>query len=133
MSAFTVRKNLVRYILGLLLLVLALNAFAGGYYAMAGAPNVPLSWLRGSPFNTYFIPGLILFLFVGGAALFAAIMVFRQQPIARKAAIACAAILFGWIVVQMLIIGYVSPLQPAIAITSIVILLLATQLPKHGH
>ena len=38
-----------------------INALAGGYYSMAGARNVPLEWLKGSLFDSYFIPGVVLF------------------------------------------------------------------------
>ena len=36
---------------------------------MAGAENVPVEWLQGSPFHSYFIPGLFLFLTVGGIVI----------------------------------------------------------------
>ncbi len=85
MSATSIK--IIRYTLGLVLFLVAINAFAGGYYGMAGAKNVPLEWLTGSPFHSYFLPGLILFLAVGGSALFAAIAVFRNTPIARTASI----------------------------------------------
>ena len=55
----------IRITLGVILALLALNALGGGYYGMAGAENVPLEWLEGSPFKTYFIPSLILFLIIG--------------------------------------------------------------------
>src|SRR4051812_27480018 len=54
------RREGSRWILGSLLLLVALNAFGGGYYGMAGAPNVPTEWLEGSPFTSYFLPSLIL-------------------------------------------------------------------------
>jgi len=54
-------KNPIRYSLGALLIILAVNAFGGGYYGMAGAEGVPIEWLNGSPFPNYFIPGLFLF------------------------------------------------------------------------
>jgi len=38
------------YSLGVLLLVVALNAFGGGYYAMAGAVGVPVEWLKAARF-----------------------------------------------------------------------------------
>ena len=58
-----------RYSLGGLLAFGALNAFAGGYYGMSGAEDVPREWLEGSPFEDYFIPGLILFLVVANREL----------------------------------------------------------------
>lgn len=66
----------IRYSLAILLLILVLNAFGGGYYGMAGAEGVPKEWLNVSPFNNYYTPSLFLFLFVGGSALLAAVTVF---------------------------------------------------------
>src|SRR5690349_9745215 len=109
-------EKLVRYTLAILLLLVAINAFGGGYYGMAGAKNVPMKWLKGSPFHNYFIPSLILFVCVGGSALFAAIAVFTRHHIEHKAAFICGIIIIVWISVQIAIIGYVSWLQPAIAI-----------------
>jgi len=42
--------------------------------------------LKASPFQTYFIPALILFVIVGGSALIASMAVFRQHRLALKAA-----------------------------------------------
>jgi len=125
-------EKFIRYTLGILLLVLALNAFAGGYYGMAGAKNVPVEWLKDSPFHSYFIPGIILFLCVGGSAFFAAIAVFMQRRIARKAAFFCSTIVLLWLSVQVVIIGYVSWMQPATAVAAVIILFLTWQLRKHG-
>jgi hypothetical protein len=125
--------KLVRTTLGGLLLLLAINAFGGGYYAMAGAENVPVVWLKDSPFSSYFIPGIILFTVVGGSALFACIMVFRKQRIGSKAALVCGIITIVWLFVQVAIIGYVSLLQPITGIAAICILILAIKLPEHAH
>jgi hypothetical protein len=50
----------IRTLLGALLTVGALNAFAGGYYGLSGAEGVPREWLAGSPFRDYFVPSVIL-------------------------------------------------------------------------
>jgi hypothetical protein len=81
----------IRYSLGGLLAFGALNAFAGGYYGMSGAEDVPREWLEGSPFADYFIPGIVLFVVVGGSLLAAAIAVLAGLRLARLAAIACGA------------------------------------------
>lgn len=120
---------LIRYSLGLLLSFAALNAFGGGYYGMAGAEGVPVEWLEGSPFRNYFIPGLILFVIVGGSFLFAAIAVFAKLSIARRAAVSSVIIVFMWLSVQLSIIGYVSWMQPVTAITGVMILVLSFLLP----
>jgi hypothetical protein len=114
-----------RYTLGGLLAFGALNAFAGGYYGMSGAEDVPREWLEGSPFEDYFIPGLVLFVVVGGSLLAAAIFVFVGLHLARLVAIAAGVVVLGWLVVETLIIGYVSWMQPATTIGVLLILLLA--------
>ncbi|HCY77519.1 MAG TPA: hypothetical protein DHV28_16510 [Ignavibacteriales bacterium] len=124
-------EKLMRYTLGVLLLLLAINAFGGGYYGIAGAKDIPTEWLEGSPFQNYFIPSLILFVGVGGSALVAAILVFRQHNVASKAAFICVLIVLVWLIVQVAIIGYVSWMQPTTAIVSFLILLLNWKLPKY--
>ncbi|HUZ60132.1 MAG TPA: hypothetical protein VMU83_15265 [Hanamia sp.] len=119
----TSKKN-IRYTLGILLLLVALNAFAGGYYGMTGAEGVPVQWLAGSPFRNYFIPGLFLFAVIGSLALVAAIAVFRQSELARKITFFCVVVILAWLAVQVSIIGYVSWMQPVTATIAILILFL---------
>ncbi|MCC7158127.1 MAG: hypothetical protein LC117_00575 [Bacteroidia bacterium] len=126
-------ENIIRYSLSILLLLVALNAFAGGYYGMAGAKTVPTEWLKGSPFRNYFIPGLFLFVVVGGSALLAAIFILIRHHLAQKVASACGIIILLWLLVQVVIIGYVSWMQPTTAVTAVIILLLTWQLKKYGH
>ena len=131
MSKNKFHEKLIRYPLGVLLMLVAINAFAGGYYGIAGAKNVPTEWLRNSPFNNYFIPSLILFIGVGGSALFAAVAVFWRHRIGRIAAFICGVIIVLWLTVQIAIISYVSWMQPATAVAAIIILFLTWQLPKY--
>lgn len=121
---------ILRIFLGILNAIMALNAFAGGYYALSGAKGVPTEWLSGSPFHDYVVPGLFLFIVVGGAFLIAAIAVFARLRIARSATRLAVAIVLIWLVVQVAIIGYVSWMQPATGIVAIAIALLGSILPK---
>ncbi|MBN2275703.1 MAG: hypothetical protein JXR41_00965 [Bacteroidales bacterium] len=125
-------QMIIRYILGSLLAFIALNAFGGGYYGMSGAEGVSTELLEGSPFKNYFIPGLILFVVVGGAFLFAAIAVFARFPIARKASFAAVYVVLIWLIVQIAIIGYVSWMQPVTAIVALIVFFLAWFLPKQS-
>lgn len=129
----TLPSKIVRYSLGTLLLLVAINAFGGGYYGMSGADAVPLAWLKGSVFHSYFIPSLILFVCVGGTALMAGIAVFKHHKFATKAALIAGSITIGWITVQVAIIGYVSWLQPVIFIVAVIILILTLLLRKYDH
>lgn len=124
-------RSVSRYLLSGLLAFGALNAFGGGYYGMAGAEGVPIEWLEGSPFDDYFVPGLILFVAVGGSLLAAAIAVFANLSMARAAAVGATAVLFGWLVIETLMIGYVSWMQPATAVGGLVILRFARRWPKY--
>lgn len=114
-----------RYGLGVLLGILALNAFAGGIYAMAGAEGVPVAWLEGSAFSSYFIPGMILFAIVGGLAAIAAIAVLAKRESGYDLAKAAGWTLMIWIVTQLAIVGFVSFLQPTTFAVALAILTLA--------
>ena len=118
-------RRVIRSIIGVLLGIIALNAFGGGVYGMMGAEGVPVTWLEGSPFNSYFIPSLILFLVVGGLSLAAAVAVLLHSHHAHGLVTTAVAVIFIWLAVQISIIGYVSWMQPAVAITAFIILVLA--------
>lgn len=116
--------KLIQITLGVILAFVALNAFGGGYYGMAGAKSIPIEWLEGSPFRSYFLPGLFLFVAVGGLCLFSSVAVFKNRKIGRSGSFMSGILMLSWILVQVSIIGYVSWMQPAIFITGLVILAL---------
>ena len=118
-------RDVNRYILGVLLAFLALNAFAGGIYAITGAEGVPVEWLHGSAFTSYLIPGLALFIVVGGSAALAAVSVFAKRESGFDAAKLAGWLLVVWLLAQLVIVGFVSWLQPATATLAVVILSLA--------
>lgn len=124
------RFDAERAFLGAFLAFLALNAVGGMIYGLTGAKGVPTEWLAGSPFSDYRQPSLILGVVVGGTLVAAAVAVFARWPVARPLALASGAVLLGWIVIQLAMIGYVSWMQPAIAISAAVILALAVRLDR---
>ena len=135
MGAATTRDSIsivptIRSVLGPLLAVGAVNAFAGGYYGLSGAEGVPTEWLEGSPFSDYYVPSLFLFVVVGGSLLFAAIAVFARPHIAGISAAVAGLVVLGWIVVQVAVIGYVSWMQPTTFVAGLLILVLARSLAK---
>lgn len=125
-------RSVVRVVLGGLLALVALNAFGGGYYGMAGADGVPTAWLDGTPFTTYLIPSVILFVVVGGSMLLASIAVLARWSIARRIALLAGAVVLGWICVQVAMIGYVSWMQPTTFVAGLVVVALAAQLDRAG-
>lgn len=119
-----------KYVLGILLLFVALNAVGGGYYGLSGAKGVPREWLAHSAFSDYLIPGLILLFIVGGACLGAALAVLGGLPAARRLAAGAGLILLVWTATEVAIIGAESWLQLVTALVGVTIVLLALGLPK---
>ena len=115
-----------RYFLGALLGLLALDAFAGGYHAMAGVAGAPVEWLQGSPARSFAL-GLILFVAVAVAAATAAVAVLARHRRGLGLARLAGWILVIWQIEQLAILGFVSWLQPATAAAAIAILVLAYQ------
>jgi hypothetical protein len=97
---------------------LSAGALGGGGALMLGSRGeiipLPLSALRGSPFETYFAPGLILFCALGLGPLAAAGLALRRHPLAPIAALAVGIALLIWMAVEIAMVGYSKspPLQP---------------------
>lgn len=97
---------------------LSVGALGGGGALMLGSRGeiipLPLSALSGSPFETYFVPGLILFGVLGLGPLAAALLALLRHPLAPFAALVVGAALLIWLAVEIAIVGYTNdpPLQP---------------------
>jgi len=120
----------VRYPLGTLLLLLALSAFGGGIFGMAGAPGMPAGLLHHSPFTGYHLPGLLLFVIIGGGSLVGAVAVLSRHRDADRIAEVAGVMLLGWLLAEELWLGYQSWLQPLTALAGVVVLVLAVRLGK---
>jgi hypothetical protein len=99
---------------GILLAFLLLNGFgaiAGGIGVMRDALPFPNVWLQGTPFQSYFLPGLILFLAVGGSHLAAAYAILQRHLLAKSAAAFARFVLTGWMIGELALIGYRAPIQ----------------------
>lgn len=111
-------------------LPLALGALAGGAALMLDPRgeiiSLPVEMLAGTPFSTYLVPGALLFTFLGaypalaayglarrpGWALPERINLFHGTHWVWAASLAAGGIPILWIAVQMLMLGYISVLQP---------------------
>lgn len=96
---------------------LSVGALGGGGALVLGPKGeiipLPVSVLAGSPFETYFVPGLILFCVLGLGPLGASALAWRLHPAAPVAAATVGAALLIWLAVQIAIVGYTNdpPLQ----------------------
>lgn len=97
---------------------LGIGALVGGGVLMV-APRgeiipLPVSALSGSPFDSYFVPGLILFSVLGLGTFAAALMGWATHPLAPFAAAIVGVALLIWLAVEIAIVGYTNtpPLQP---------------------
>jgi hypothetical protein len=114
--------------------LLSIGALGGGLVLMI-APRgeimpLPLSALAGSPFDTYLVPGMILFGVLGLGPLVAARLVWLRYPLAPTAAFVVGAGLLIWVAVEVAIIGYSNepPLQAIYGILGVTIVLVAWRL-----
>ncbi|WP_291048507.1 hypothetical protein [Herbiconiux sp.] len=107
-----------RALTGLLLGFVGITAIAGGAALVVGEISgdqsgllVPApSYLEGSPFSSYLVPGLLLAVVVGGAQLTALAVLVRRPALAPAVTAMAAYTILIWIFVQMIIIPF-SPLQ----------------------
>ena len=123
---------MIRVILIVLEVLIGVAALGGGLNAMLGARGVPREWLQGSPFKTYLIPGLFLFLVVGGSMLVAAGLLLAESSAARLMSVEAGIVLVAWIVAQVSIIGRRHWMQPLSAVLGFAVVMLALVLPWPG-
>ena len=126
-----------------LLAFIGIGAVISGAMLFAAPDGHLMQWttdqLAHTPFSNYLIPGIILFTFVGIFPLFVAyglvkrpgwawpdaINPARRMHWAWTGAWAAGVIMLIWIGTEMALLGYISFLQPAIAIYGVVLIMLA--------
>ena len=134
-SEATGRRTMTTRVLVVLLAIQGLSGLVGGFGLIAdpsgGAVRLPAEWLRGSPFEDYLVPGLILFTALGVAPLVVARGVWRASPWSRVGALLVGLALLVWIGVQILVVGYRAepPLQAAYGLLGVLITVLAALPP----
>jgi len=82
----------------------ALTAVFGGITVAAGMDKFPASWLAGTVFSSYLVPGLILAVVVGGSATAAAFATLRKRDAGILLSALAGGILLGWLVGERLIL-----------------------------
>src|SRR5215470_927318 len=95
----------------MLFFFIGLGAVAGSIGVMKQVMPFPEVWLQGTPFHSYFFPGLILCLIVGGSQLAAAFILLWHSSLAKMASLIAGLILTGWMVGELALIGFQAPIQ----------------------
>ena len=109
-----VSNHLVVRTLAVLVVFGALSALFGAVLAIASnGAGVPLEYLANGPFSSYFVPGLILGLVVGGTQLAAAIALLAKRDTALLLAAVAGFGMLIWIFVELAMIRQYSWLQAA--------------------
>ena len=104
-------------------LLLAVGAIAGGAALMLGPRGeilpLPVDALAGSPFSTYFVPGLVLLTVLGIGPIGVATLALRHARLAPMLTVLVGFALLAWLAVQIAIIGFATspPLQPIYLVT----------------
>jgi len=73
--------------------------------------GIPLRWLSGTPFATYFWPGVILGVVVGGSQALALLALLRRHRLARGLSAAAGLVMMIWIFVEIALLLVWSPLH----------------------
>jgi hypothetical protein len=124
-----VPNRVVAWTLTALLAFGALSAVVGAVLAIAAnGAGVPLEYLRNSPFSSFFIPGLILGVVVGGTQLAAAIALLGKQGIALLLSAVAGFGMLIWIFVELALMQQFSWLQAAYFILGVLELVLVLAL-----
>lgn len=107
--------NLLRKLNIVLLFVLAVNALVAGSLFMSDPSGKFLGTstaiLKHSPFDNFFIPGLVLFSTNGLLAIFTGVIMVRQWKAGPVWLAVQGVLLAGWIFVQMLMLREVNALH----------------------
>lgn len=127
-------RSLLIILVYILLLFNGIGALYGGWNLMmhpdGSSIELTPAWLLHTPFNNYFIPGMVLFVANGLFSLVAfAAMVFKHR-FYPWLIMAQGAILAGWIVIQMLLIQTVYFLHYVMGGTGITLLIVGYLLLK---
>ncbi|MCA0447921.1 MAG: hypothetical protein LCH54_17010 [Bacteroidetes bacterium] len=108
-----------------LLLLNGTGAIYGGWLLISSPDGsslqLPLDYLKSSPFETYLIPGLILFTVNGLFSFLTLLLMILKNKKAPWFILAQGILLTGWILVQVILIQVFHPFQLIFGLTGIIL------------
>lgn len=87
-----------------------------------------VSLLNGTPFESFFVPGIVLAIAVGGVHLLALVLITREHSLCYNWAMTAAVILTGWTFVQIVLVGSMFGLSYVYLILGFLMFFLSWQL-----
>jgi hypothetical protein len=125
-------KKFFLIVSAVLLLFNGLSALFGGWQLMVqpdgSSMQMSLDWLQYSPFSNYFIPGILLFVVNGLMSIFVFTLLIIKYKYYPLLVMLQGALLFGWIVVQVLMVRDLVWIQVLFGIIGLILLLLGWSL-----
>jgi hypothetical protein len=101
-------KTFLKIVSLALLLFNGIGAFYGGLHLLmhpdGSSLGLSTDWLKHSPFDSFFIPGLVLFLVNGVFSFFVLWQVVFNKPGSGLYVLAQGAVLSGWILIQIIML-----------------------------
>jgi len=92
-----------RIALGLLEVFVVLTAVQGAIFVV---PNLPLAWLKGTPFADYTIPALALGIVCGGGSLIAWLAVTFRPLLGGALSVMAGLVMIGFELVEISVVGF---------------------------
>ena len=123
--------KLISKLLAILLIFTGVASIISGIWLIIanGMPGFSISWLEGTVFKSYLIPGLILALVIGGVTILAGVLLIMRKNGAIEAAAASGFGLLIWLFTEMYILTAISgSFLHAIFFTEALVILIATMI-----
>ncbi|MES2774805.1 MAG: hypothetical protein V4722_11510 [Bacteroidota bacterium] len=109
----------IQIVAAVLLLFNGIGACYGGYHLMmhpdGSSLEMSLKYLDDTPFGSYFIPGIVLFICNGLCSFFVLLAMLLKFKSAAILTVFQGAILIGWIIIQVILIGTLNHLHMILA------------------
>lgn len=119
------------------LLFVGINAIVAGMLFIlepsGSKMGMTTEYIRHSPFKSYLIPGLTLFLFVGCLSLYTAYSTWKVKSHHKKLILLQGLILGGWIIIQMLMVHDMNWLHILMLSMSVLLLILGAFNKSKSH
>ena len=121
------KNKLMGIFLGVIQAFIGITAIAGGLRMVSnpnGLEDIPIEWLIGSPFTSYFIPGLMLLIVIGFGNVFSSVFTFLRKGYSGLVSALLGIFLIIFMTAEVYFVGLQNFLQPLYFILGFIVLYL---------